>query len=174
MKSHQPVTPSGRKSVLPRTHETRRSVWDVVFVAVVAELILWLDLISKLFVRTRLALGESASFMGDSDRSWLITHFFNSGAIFGLFKSSGGVLVLISIGVVAIIIIYDLLFPHPSRLRRFALGLILGGALGNLVDRVILGYVTDIYSFASLPVFNLADIAIISGVIYFLVDVIRK
>lgn len=92
----------------------------------------------------------------------------NTGAAFSLFPS-GGLLLAIVGGVVCVGIL--LLYPrvaHGSPGVRLALGLVLGGALGNLADRVRMGYVTDFIDLHWWPVFNLADSSIFIGVLLLL------
>jgi signal peptidase II len=103
----------------------------------------------------------------------------NSGAAFGLFSDATGILSIISLVVIVGILVAFVRLGHPGRLSVLAAGLVVGGALGNLVDRVRLGYVVDfvevygaqvkigntVYTF---PVFNVADSAITVGVILIL------
>jgi signal peptidase II len=88
----------------------------------------------------------------------------NSGAAFGMFQSRGvmfaAVAVLVSLG----ILVFFRRVANSSVLVRLALGLILGGALGNLADRIRLGYVVDYVDLRWWYVFNLADSAIVVGV----------
>jgi signal peptidase II len=71
---------------------------------------------------------------------------------------------VVAILVAVIIIVYNYRLPTGHFLFRAALGLQLGGALGNLIDRIRLGHVTDFLDFGSWPVFNLADASIVGGV----------
>lgn len=88
----------------------------------------------------------------------------NYGAAFGILQSQ--TLLLIIISVVAILLVWFNLgkLAHCSKIFRIGLALALGGALGNLVDRIRLGYVIDYLDFQVWPVFNVADIAIVVGV----------
>jgi signal peptidase II len=72
---------------------------------------------------------------------------------------------LVALLVAAIILLYNYRLPTGHFLFRIALGLQLGGALGNLVDRIRLGHVTDFLDFGPFPVFNLADASIVAGVL---------
>jgi len=94
---------------------------------------------------------------------------FNTGASFSIFSGGGQILALVSIGVVALI--FYILGDASRRIEAVALGLVLGGALGNLSDRVFRGSglldgaVVDFIDFTFFATFNVADIAINVGVI---------
>lgn len=94
------------------------------------------------------------------------THVANKGAAFGLFQN-GATLFMILAFVVSIGIIYYNFFALEAnqRLMRVALGLQLGGAVGNLIDRLRIGHVTDFLDFGPWPVFNVADMSIVAGAI---------
>jgi signal peptidase II len=72
---------------------------------------------------------------------------------------------LVALLVAGIIILYNYRLPTGHILFRVALGLQLGGALGNLIDRIRLGHVTDFLDFGPFPVFNVADASIVAGVL---------
>ena len=94
-----------------------------------------------------------------------ITYVTNSGVAFGLFKEAGTFFIFLA-GIVIAAILYSLRrLPAQQRLVRIALGLALGGAVGNLIDRLRLGYVIDFIDFRFWPVFNVADSAIVAGVL---------
>lgn len=92
-----------------------------------------------------------------------ITLVLNKGTAFGLFKTQEPFFVLLSLFVISFIILY----VWKNKLRdvtlSIALGLILGGAVGNLIDRIRFGYVIDFLDFRIWPVFNIADSAITIG-----------
>jgi signal peptidase II len=88
----------------------------------------------------------------------------NTGAAFSMFRTGG-----VIFGVVAAAVSLGIIWYYPRVTEahptfRFALGLVLGGALGNLVDRVRLGHVVDFIDLGWWPVFNLADSAVVLGV----------
>jgi signal peptidase II len=98
-----------------------------------------------------------------------VTYTTNTGAAFGLFPRQGVLFVVIAVIVITAIIFYYRHLPTGYGLARVALGLQLGGALGNLIDRLRQGYVVDFIDFNfwpmhNWPVFNLADSAIVVGV----------
>ncbi len=119
-----------------------------------------LDQGSKALVRAYLGLGQSFPY----EAPLRLTHVANTGAAFGFFADQAfPLLVTAAIGVAAILFYY-LYPPFQSPLLTISLGLQLGGATGNLVDRFRYGYVTDFIDLRVWPVFNLADSAITVGV----------
>jgi signal peptidase II len=100
-----------------------------------------------------------------------IVHWYNSGAAFGMFQGAGLVFTILAFVVIGAIIYY---YPHVEKedwTLKLAMGLQLGGAAGNLIDRLIKGKVTDFISIGSFPVFNVADSSITIGVIVLLLGV---
>jgi signal peptidase II len=111
-----------------------------------------------------------------------LSHVRNRGAAFGILSEAGlpyqGVLLsVVSLFALGAIAAYWLRLPADARLPRLALALVLGGALGNLVDRVRFGYVVDFihvyWRQYAWPDFNLADSAISTGVVLLLLDMLR-
>ncbi len=98
-----------------------------------------------------------------------IVHWRNTGAAFGMGQNMGLAFTILAIVVVAMIILYFPQIPRQDWPLRVALGLQLGGALGNLIDRLTEGYVTDFLSVGRFPVFNIADSSISIGVVVLLV-----
>lgn len=111
-----------------------------------------------------------------SSLSWLspyarIVHWYNSGAAFGIFQDGNLVFTILAFIVVGALIYY---FPQTEKddwLLKLAMGLQLGGAIGNLIDRLMMGKVTDFISIANFPVFNIADASISVGVLVLLAGV---
>ena len=129
-----------------------------------ALLVLAADQITKRLVLTRLTLGESWTPIPGLERFFSITHVINRGAAFGLFPDQGSLFAVIAIVVVVAILAYYRYLPGGNWLVRLSLGLQLGGAMGNLMDRLHYGYVIDFIDFKIWPVFNLADVSIVVGV----------
>jgi signal peptidase II len=121
-----------------------------------------LDQLTKSIVRNGLALGESWP-----DEDWLvkITHVTNTGAAFGILQGQGVFLTVTAFFALGAIIFYYAFPPLEHGLLRLALGLQLGGALGNLVDRLRFGEVTDMFHFPHYPAFNIADSSIVVGLV---------
>lgn len=122
------------------------------------------DQVSKLVVRRTMALGQSVPIIpGLFD----FTYVRNTGAAFGIMPRHQVFFVLVTAAVVMFILVL-LATGHPHvRIARLALGLTLGGAVGNLIDRLSVGMVIDFLDFKVWPVFNLADSAIVVGTVVF-------
>lgn len=138
-----------------------------------AGVVVLLDQLTKRWIERNLPLYESIVPFPALGDFFTITHFTNTGAAFGLFRDQNVLFVAIAAVVVLSIFVYSRYLPHDRWLVLLALGLQLGGAIGNnLFDRVRLGHVTDFLYFHNLPIinqpwpaFNVADMAIVSGVI---------
>jgi signal peptidase II len=134
------------------------------FLLLVTGVVVGLDQWTKALVRATLLLGESWNPI-----EWLrpfvnITYWTNTGMAFGQFKGGGQILTVVAFVVSGIIVWYYWSLPPGQWLVRTALGMQLGGALGNLVDRLRFGTVTDFIEVTHFPVFNLADASISVGV----------
>ena len=126
-----------------------------------AVLVFFLDQFSKYLVREFLLLFQSYPAEG----FFRITHTFNTGSIFGIFQGQNTAFILVSfIGVAVLLLLYHSQ-RFPTGLLRLSLGLQLGGAFGNLLDRVRLGHVTDWVDVGPWPVFNVADACIVTGLV---------
>ena len=154
-----------------------RDKWRNVVFFLTALLIVIADQLSKIWIRSNLAVGESLPEVG----FFQLTHVQNTGAVFGLFQEQSFTLTIVGLVSVAALLAYTLFFYRhfpllDNRLSNSALGLILGGTVGNLIDRLHFGYVTDFISIGIWPAFNIADSAITVGVIifaYFLLHLAR-
>ena len=104
-----------------------------------------------------------------------LTHIHNTGAAFGLFQDQSLLLTIVALVGVAILLVYALFIYRPphNMLGKSALGLLLGGTAGNLIDRLRFGYVTDFISVGWWPTFNIADSAITVGAIVFAYSLLR-
>lgn len=103
-----------------------------------------------------------------------ITHVQNPGAAFGMLANRTWFFVLITLVVVIAVIFYYRHLAKEQGLMRWGLALMVGGALGNLTDRLRTGLVTDFLDFRFWPVFNLADTAIVIGVILVCWELLRS
>lgn len=135
-------------------------LWQWVGLLAVAGAAVAADQATKAIVSSSLALGESVDVIGPLS----IHHVQNSGIAFGLFPTAtSGVIVLTAIAVTWMLVFFARSGGrHP--ILPVALGLLLGGSLSNLIDRVRLGHVTDFLDFRFWPAFNLADAFIVAGV----------
>ena len=130
-------------------------------------LVLLADQVTKYLVETRIPLyGVWAPFPA-LEGIFRVVHTTNTGAVFGLFQGTGMFFAGLAVVVAAAIIYFNLTLPGHQWLLRIALGLQLGGALGNLIDRLRQGHVTDFVDTGPWFIWNLADLAITSGVILF-------
>lgn len=122
-----------------------------------------LDQVSKWLVRTRLEPGESVPLIGDVLH---VTHVRNIGAAFGFLPGWRLVLVTVSTLVIVGVLVYVARIRPKAIWVNISLGLIIAGALGNLIDRVVLARVTDFVDVVLInyPVFNVADSAVVVGV----------
>lgn len=134
-----------------------------VVVAVVAFAI---DRALKVVVREELTVGERVQLIGDT---LALQHVHNPGVAFGLLSGAGGLVVIGSLVVGALLFTFLLRVEPEDTLTVVGGALITGGALGNLVDRVQQGYVTDYIDLPRWPTFNAADVWITVGVVCVLV-----
>jgi signal peptidase II len=95
----------------------------------------------------------------------------NTGAAFGIFREFSLLIIFVSIIIIILLIYYINKIPKKD---YFAYSLIIGGAIGNLIDRIILGYVRDFISIWIWPVFNIADMAISIGIIIIIFNELKN
>lgn len=147
-----------RPAAGPRLAIRPRDGW---FLALPAAIV-GLDQLTKWIIRGWLERGEAYSLIWPLK----IVHVTNSGAAFGMFQGAGPLLVITSVvGMVAILVyLFNPGFAHP--LMRLGLAFMLGGAVGNLIDRVSEGRVVDFVKVPNFPAFNVADSAITIGVFF--------
>jgi len=169
------TTPQPKRSPLRVVRDFFRNHWrDLALLLFFAGLIVALDQWTKALVRQHVPLYTDWL---PSWLSWLapyarVRHTFNTGAAFGLFQQGALIFAILAVVVSVLIISY---FPSVSRKdwwMRLALGMQLGGALGNLVDRILRnGEVTDFISVGNFAIFNVADSCITVGVIVLVIGV---
>jgi signal peptidase II len=148
-----------------------RPVWPL-FLGLAATVVV-LDQLTKAWLTSFLAPGELVSVVGDYVR---LVHGQNSGALFGLFKDSALLFGVVSVAVIALIVAYHARSGRSVYLS-ITLGLLLGGAIGNLLDRLRLGYVVDFVDVGignlRFYTFNLADAAISLSLLLLILLAIR-
>ena len=118
------------------------------------------DQLTKQVVGRTLTLGDSVDIAGP----FSIHHVQNSGIAFGLFDSRTGIVIGVTAIAVGLMLVFFARAGKRHPLLPVALGLVLGGSVANLIDRVRLGYVTDFLDLVAWPAFNLADTFIVVGV----------
>ncbi|MFP3975377.1 MAG: signal peptidase II [Chloroflexota bacterium] len=131
-----------------------------------AALVVAADFATKSLVRANMVLGQSIP----PDGRFRLTHLTNTGSVFGLPIPSTFLMILTIIEIIAIIWVYFRYLSGSGALVRTGLGLVLGGAIGNLIDRIRFGQVTDfldvrLWGDFHWPSFNIADASITVGVI---------
>lgn len=127
------------------------------------------DQVAKALVEERIVLGEKVDVLGPLK----LTLSHNRGVAFGLAGGTG--ILLVAITLVALGVVAYLFARDPARGGMWvATGLVAGGAIGNLADRVRVGFVTDFVDLPSWPPFNLADVSITCGVILLIVIYMRE
>ena len=131
-----------------------------------------LDQIIKIIISSSLAFSQTIKIINNF---FSITYLYNTGAAWSIL--SGNRLFLVLTGIITLAIIYFFLLknnPLNKKLEYFAYGLLIGGILGNLIDRIRIGYVIDYLEFNifnyNFPVFNLADSCIVIAVFLLLIN----
>lgn len=132
------------------------------FLLVMAGFVILADQLSKLTVELLLPLYHSWTPLPHLLPTLRFSHVGNTGLAFGLFPHNSATFAWVAAFISLVILIYNYHLPGRQLWLRLALGLQLGGAVGNLADRLRLGHVTDFIDFGPW-IFNLADVAIICG-----------
>ena len=123
-------------------------------------LVFILDQLVKHAVLGSMHLGESIPIIKDV---FHITFVLNPGAAFGMLEHQRWIFIVVALLVVVLALVFYKHIQRESLITRIGAGLLLGGALGNLLDRIQSGLVVDFLDFRIWPVFNIADIAICGG-----------
>jgi len=141
-----------------------KKISNYTYLLSIAGFIILFDQITKWLVRQNLAPEEVWA-----PWNWLmpyarIVNWHNTGIAFGMFQNGNTIFIIISTLVSIGILYYFPRVSHDEGFLRFAMALQLGGAVGNLIDRIRQGFVTDFVSLGTFPVFNVADSSISIGV----------
>lgn len=132
-------------------------------------LVILVDQITKVLVKEFLTLREPVRIIGDFLR---FTYVENPGIAFGVRIGARSIFTLLSVAIVVVIFIYLFRAKRDRASVRFTLALVLGGAVGNLIDRIAYGRVVDFIDIGvknlRWPVFNVADMAVTIGMIILL------
>jgi signal peptidase II len=150
---------------------TVKRYWQIVLIAVV---IVALDQWTKNLVRANIELGMRWLPEG---WDWLypyarIVHWYNTGAAFGMFKDGSMVFTVLAFIVIGLILYYYPQVESADWSLRIAMSMQLGGATGNLIDRLTIGHVTDWISIGNFAVFNVADASISVGAAILFIGVV--
>ncbi|MCS7282447.1 MAG: signal peptidase II [Anaerolineae bacterium] len=153
--------------------------YERIFLIAIAAIVLALDQVTKAWIVQNLAPGQSRELA-----EWLtpilsLTYVTNTGVAFGLFQGLGDVLMVVALLTIALILAFSRSFPPGQWLLYFAMGLQLGGAMGNLTDRILRGAVVDFidlnfWPLHHWPIFNIADTSIVVGVGLVLLTIWRE
>ncbi len=162
--SRSPADEEGRDGLAAVSVAERRLSADAaqwLSLGLVAGAAILADQVTKHLVSSQLAVGEEVQVAGP----FSIHHVHNSGIAFGLFDRATGIVIALT----AVAVIWMLVFFARAGARHpvlpVALGLLIGGSVSNLLDRVRLGHVTDFLDLRYWPAFNLADMCIVVGVV---------
>ena len=131
--------------------------WKMVAIAVAA---LGADQLTKFLIRSNMRIGES----WPEEGFLRLTHGTNTGSAFGLFQDQTLVLTIASVVAIVFVFVFYRSEGGSTWLSWLTSGLILGGAFGNLIDRVVAGKVTDFIDVGPWPIFNIADSSIVVGI----------
>jgi len=132
--------------------------------------IVLLDQILKFLILKNMFLNQSIPLISDI---FHLTYIQNTGAGFGILQGNIGLLIWFSIFAIGLILYFYDTIPNNT-LIQIAVALILGGTLGNLIDRIRLSYVIDFIDFRIWPAFNIADMAITIGIIGLILYILKK
>jgi len=127
-----------------------------------ALIIVLFDQITKFLIKTNFQLNESFSLIKNI---FHFTYIQNTGAGFGILKSQTLILIFISLIVIGVILYNLNKIKEKEVLLQVLVGFVLAGTIGNLIDRIVYGFVIDFFDFRIWPVFNIADSFVTIGVI---------
>lgn len=173
MDATQKDSPAPKKNANRYINSIMLHWMDIAILLLFAGIIVSLDQWTKIWVRSTIPIWTDLPIFS---MDWLtpyarFRHVYNTGAAFGMFQQGGWFFATLAVIVSLLIISY---YPTISRRDwwlRLALGLQLGGALGNLIDRIMFGGVTDFISIGTFAIFNVADSCISVGVALLIIGV---
>ena len=142
-----------------------------IFIFSIALFIISLDQLTKFFIKINFQLNQSIPIISNILH---LTYITNTGSAFGLFKGLNIFFILFSIVVIIIVFYYLKRIKNNEKILQFSAGLLLGGTIGNLIDRLYYGAVTDFIDFRIWPVFNIADSAVTISVIFLIILLWKK
>lgn len=149
----------------------KKYFWDYVFLLGISGFIVVIDQWTKYLVRTRIPFAGSWSPFVWLEPYIRIVHWQNTGAAFGMLQGFGLVFAILAVIVSIAILYYFPRVPSNEWAMRLAMAMQLGGAMGNLIDRITVGTVTDFVSVGTFAVFNVADACISVGTVILILAV---
>jgi signal peptidase II len=148
----------------------RKKLMREMWFFLVSGVVVGLDQLSKYLVRANIDPGQSVPEHG----FFRFTYGTNTGGVFGFFVNQTFLITVAAVISVVVIILYSRHKMAQSMLVKVSLGMILGGSIGNLIDRIRFGAVTDFIDVGAWPVFNLADSAIDIGVVLLIIYILFR
>ncbi len=142
-----------------------------IFVFSIVLLIMLFDQLTKFLIKKNFQLNESIPIIKNIIH---LTYITNTGSAFGLFKGLNIFFILISLIVIIAILYYLNKIKNNEKSLQFAVGLLLGGTIGNLIDRIFYGAVIDFIDLRIWPVFNAADSAVTISIILLIILLWKK
>ena len=138
---------------------------------IISLLIVTFDYIIKLKVKNNMNVGESINVVGNFFK---ITYIQNKGAAFGMLQEQQSLFLIV--GLITIVFLFNLFLKTKDRLTKLSISMVIGGAIGNIVDRLLYGYVVDMFDFNALwsYIFNFADVCVVLGVGLLTLGIIRQ
>jgi signal peptidase II len=141
------------------------------FYLIISLLIVTFDYIIKLKVKNNMNVGESINVVGNFFK---ITYIQNNGAAFGMLQEQQNLFLIV--GFITIVFLVNLFLKTEDKITKIAISMVIGGAIGNIVDRILYGYVVDMFDFNGVwsYIFNFADICVVLGVALLTLGIIRQ
>jgi len=141
------------------------------FYLIISLLIVTFDYIIKLKVKNNMNVGESIIVVGNFFK---ITYIQNKGAAFGMLQEQQNLFLIV--GFITIVFLVNLFLKTEDKITKIAISMVIGGAIGNIVDRILYGYVVDMFDFNGVwsYIFNFADICVVLGVTLLTLGIIRQ
>lgn len=144
-------------------------------------LILFADQLSKSWIERTIPLGGGFAPIPALDPFFMLVHWGNTGTAFGLLQGQGGLLASVALVVIILVLLFSRQLPVEHAGVRLCIALVLAGAIGNQIDRMRVGHVTDFLLFQAtigdrvyqFPAFNIADSCITIGVILLALLILR-
>jgi len=134
-------------------------------------LMVGIDQLVKYVIRQNFEIGESKDVISGI---FQIRYIQNTGAAFSILEGKGIFLIVITVVAMLLLVLYMEVNKNDGTFFIITITMMIGGALGNIIDRMFMGYVTDMFDFQIWPVFNVADIFIVVGCILFSIYVLSS
>lgn len=138
---------------------------------IITLLIITFDYIIKLKVKSNMNVGESIKVIDDFFK---ITYIQNKGAAFGMLQDKQ--IVFLVVGFITIAFLINLFLKTNDNITKTSISMVIGGAIGNIIDRLLYGYVVDMFDFSGVwsYIFNFADVCVVLGVGILALAIIRQ